>query len=269
MVASSVIRPADDASDNGLVLITGAAGGVGSACARRAGRGGAPIGLIDVDGDRVNALADELADTGSKVYAAGCDVGDESGLEAAVEAACAELGAPTGLVTAAGIDRATPLQSTNAAAWDEVIGANLRGTFIACRAVLGRMVASGGGAIVCVSSPLARVSTPGGSAAYAASKAGVCALVRSIAIDHASQGVRANAVLPGPTETALMWANVSAADIPHTRELISGEVPLGRLATPDEIAAAIEWLLSDEASFVTGSELVCDGGVLARASVSV
>jgi len=251
------------------VLITGAAGGVGSACARRASRVGAPVALIDVDGDRVDGLAEDLATRGGKVYAAACDVRDEAEVETAVERACAELGPPGSLVTAAGVDRATPLQTADTSAWDEVISTNLRGTFVACRAVLGRIVDSGGGAIVCVSSPLARVSTPGGSAAYAASKAGVCALVRSIAIDHAPQGVRANAVLPGPTETGLMWANISATEIPRTRELISDEVPLGRLATPDEIAAAIEWLLSDEASFVTGAELVCDGGVLARASVSV
>jgi len=132
-----------------------------------------------------------------------------------------------------------------------------------------QMLESDGGSIVCVSSPLAVVATPGGSGAYSASKGGVSALVRSLAVDYARRGIRVNALLPGPTETDLMWATVSAEEIDSTRELVAGEVPLGRLATPEEVARAAIWLLSDEASYVTGAQLPCDGGVLAKASISV
>jgi NAD(P)-dependent dehydrogenase (short-subunit alcohol dehydrogenase family) len=126
----------------------------------------------------------------------------------------------------------------------------------------------GGGAIVCISSPFALAAT-GGVAAYSASKAGVCALVRSLAIDYAPMGIRVNALLPGPAETELMWANVPASQVDATRQTVCREVPLGRLADPVEIARAALWLLSDAASYVTGAQLACDGGLLARAAISV
>ena len=107
-----------------------------------------------------------------------------------------------------------------------------------------------------------------GAGAYSASKAGVAALVRAMAVDYVAAGIRVNGVLPGPTNTDLMWANVKDDERAEMLELITGEVPIGRLAEPSEIARMILWLLSDEASYTTGSMLGCDGGVLARASVS-
>ena len=124
------------------------------------------------------------------------------------------------------------------------------------------------GSIVCFSSPLGLVATPA-SGAYSASKAGILALVRSLAVDHARDGIRVNAVLPGPTETKLMWANVPDDEVDTMRDVIRGEVPLGRLAEPEEVARVAVWLLSDDASYITGAQIACDGGILARAAVSV
>ena len=121
---------------------------------------------------------------------------------------------------------------------------------------------------MCMSSPFALVAAKG-TAAYSASKGGVSALVRALAVDYASHGVRVNAVLPGPTETDLMWASVPDDEVPEVREAVKREVPLARLADPEEPARAALWLLSDAASYVTGSQLACDGGVLAKASISV
>jgi NAD(P)-dependent dehydrogenase (short-subunit alcohol dehydrogenase family) len=147
---------------------------------------------------------------------------------------------------------------------------NLRGTFLTCRAVIGRLVSRGEpGALVCVSSISAFVGVPGGTAAYSASKGGVTALVRSLAVEYAPQGIRVNAIAPGATETPLMWANVRDEEMEAMRRTVCGEIPLGRLAEPSEQARAALWLLSDEASYMTGSHLVLDGGVMARSSLSV
>ena len=127
-----------------------------------------------------------------------------------------------------------------------------------------------GGSIVLCSSPAAFAGFAAGAAsAYTASKGGVSSLVRSLAVDYARHGIRVNAVVPGPTETPLMWANVTDAERAAVEETIRDEVPLGRLADPDEPAQAVLWLLSGDSSYVTGSHLVCDGGVLAKASVSL
>ena len=124
-----------------------------------------------------------------------------------------------------------------------------------------------GGSIVCASSPFAEVCAPGGASAYSASKGAISSLVRSLALDYAPHSIRVNAIVPGATETALMWAGVPEVDVPAARERTSEQLALGRLAEPAEIAAGIAWLLSDQASYVTGSHLVIDGGLLARASI--
>jgi NAD(P)-dependent dehydrogenase (short-subunit alcohol dehydrogenase family) len=124
-----------------------------------------------------------------------------------------------------------------------------------------------GGSIVCASSPWGEVSAPGGATAYSASKGGVSAFVRSTALDYASHAVRVNAIVPGATETPLMWDGLPEDEIPAARARISEQLVVGRLATPEEIAEGIVWLLSDRASYVTGSHLVIDGGLMARASI--
>jgi NAD(P)-dependent dehydrogenase (short-subunit alcohol dehydrogenase family) len=142
---------------------------------------------------------------------------------------------------------------------------------LTCKHALRAMLGAGrGGSIVCTSSPAASVAlAAGGTGAYSASKGGVSALVRCLAIDYAGHGVRVNAVVPGATETPLMWVNVPEDEREQMREQINDEVPLGRLADPAEIGQAVVWLLSDASTYVTGSHLVCDGGILAKGSISV
>jgi NAD(P)-dependent dehydrogenase (short-subunit alcohol dehydrogenase family) len=209
-----------------------------------------------------------LRGTGAECLAVVCDVADENQIHDAFEQIRTDLGPPSALVASAGIDRGGRIHDLDAGTWDEVIAINLRGTFLACREAVRSMLGDGGGAIVCVSSPFALVAAAG-VAAYGASKAGICALVRSLAVDYASEGIRVNALLPGPTETELMWANVPMNEVEATRETVCREVPLARLADPEEIARAALWLVSDSASYVTGAQLACDGGLLARAAISV
>jgi NAD(P)-dependent dehydrogenase (short-subunit alcohol dehydrogenase family) len=254
------------------IVVTGAAHGIGAATATLAARAGAAVALLDRDAEAAKALASRLRDAGAPgpLLALGCDVAEAHSVEAAYAAVCVELGPPRALVASAGIDRGGLVHELALADLDAVLAVNLRGTFLTCRAALKAMLDAGaGGAIVCVGSPLGAVAAPGGTSAYSASKAGIAALVRTLAVDYGAHGIRVNGVLPGPTETELMWANVPAAEVEATRAIVHDEVPLGRLADPEEPARAALWLLSDAASYVTGSNLACDGGVLAKASISV
>jgi NAD(P)-dependent dehydrogenase (short-subunit alcohol dehydrogenase family) len=252
-----------------LVVVSGAASGIGAATARLAAERGYAVALLDRDDAGVQAGAQALTDDGAAAIGLACDVGDERAVDDAF-ATAARLGPLHGVVASAAIDRGGLVHELDASRWDEVIAVNLRGAFLTCRAALRQLVEVGaGGSIVCVSSPFALVAAPGGVGAYGASKGGTSALVRALAVDYGSHGIRVNAIVPGPTETPLMWANVPARERESARANIRREVPLGRLAEPEEPARAALWLLSDEAAFVTGTQLVCDGGVLAKASVSV
>ena len=130
--------------------------------------------------------------------------------------------------------------------------------------------ARAGGSVVCTSSIAAFAGfAAGGAGAYSATKGGISSLVRCLAVDYASHGIRVNALVPGATETRLMWNNVQPEQVHQMREQLSREIPLGRIANPEEPARAAIWLLSDDSSYVTGTQLVCDGGVLAKSALSV
>jgi NAD(P)-dependent dehydrogenase (short-subunit alcohol dehydrogenase family) len=247
------------------LVVTGAARGIGLAVARLASAAGARVILLDRDRQALEPAVEEL---GGHALALGCDVSDEASVTQAFETAARELGAIRGLVTCAGIDRGGALHELDLQTWDAVLDVNLRGTFLCARAALPQMLEAGSGAIVCVSSPFALAASPG-TGAYAASKGGVSALVRALAVEYAPRGIRVNAILPGPTETTLMWAAVDDDQVPAARARVEDEVPLRRLADPGEPAQAALWLLSNAASYVTGSQLACDGGVLAKASISL
>jgi NAD(P)-dependent dehydrogenase (short-subunit alcohol dehydrogenase family) len=206
-------------------------------------------------------------------YALGltCDVSCEEQVEKAFKIISDKIGAPYGLFTSAGIDLGGLVHELPAATWRQVLDTNLTGTFFACKHALRKMRQAGvPGSIVCASSPTGFVAlAAGASGAYSATKGAISSLVRCMAIDYAPYGIRVNAVVPGATETRLMWSNVPARNIRRMRKILSKEIPLGRLAQPEEPARAVAWLLSEASSYVTGSHLICDGGILAKASISV
>jgi NAD(P)-dependent dehydrogenase (short-subunit alcohol dehydrogenase family) len=253
------------------ILVTGAGSGIGRAAALLAASRGARVVASDIDADAGRACADEIAQAGGKALALRCDVSDEQSVTDLFGQLASRGLTPTGLVAAAGIDLGGLAHELPAERWHRVLAVNLSGAFLVCRAALGAMLPAGrGGAIVLCSSPAAFAGfAAGGASAYAASKGGLSALTRTLAVDYARYGIRVNAIVPGPTETPLMWAAVADSDRAAMRARIVGEVPLGRLADPGESARAAIWLLSDEASYVTGSHLICDGGVLARSSISI
>ena len=256
-----------------VIVVTGGGSGIGKAtallCAEKLG---ARLAILDVNEIAARDVADEALSSGApRALGVRCNVTRENEVEEAFELCKAELGAPDGLFANAGIDIGGLEHELPYETWNQVLSTNLSGVFLACKHALRAMLGAGkGGSIVCTSSPAASVAlAAGGTGAYSASKGGVSALVRCLAIDYARHGVRVNAVVPGATETPLMWANVSEDERERMREQINGEVPLGRLAVPTEIGQAVVWLLSDASAYVTGSDLVCDGGILAKGSISV
>ena len=238
-----------------VIVITGAASGMGRAIARAADREGARLVLSDVDGDRLKAAAGEL---GGEVRHLRADVTRPPEIDAIFALAEQELGRIDGLVTCAGIITTTPSLEVTAEEWDRVFAVNARGTFFTVQAALKRMIPRGQGRIVTIGSDSYKLG--GGRIAnipYAATKGAVVTMTKGFARTLVGTGVRINCVNPGPCDTPM-----HAPLTPEQRAMVAGRIPLGRLAQPEEIANAALFLLSDAASFVYGESFNVDGGVL-------
>jgi 3-oxoacyl-[acyl-carrier protein] reductase len=238
-----------------VIVITGAASGMGRAIARAADREGARLVLSDLDGDRLKATAGEL---GGEVRHLRADVTRLPDIEAVFALTERELGRIDGLVTCAGIITTTPSLEVTVEEWDRVFAVNARGTFFTVQAALRRMIPRGQGRIVTIGSDSYKLG--GGRIAnipYAATKGAVVTMTKGFARTLAGTGVRINCVNPGPCDTPM-----HAPLTPEQRTMLAGRIPLGRLARPEEIASAVLFLLSDAASFVFGESFNVDGGVL-------
>lgn len=255
------------------VLITGAGSGIGAAVVLAAARKGARIAAVDVDGERLERVAAEAGRSGAEeVLPLEADVQLEHAIQGSVERCRERLGVPTAVLANAGIEINGAAHELPVSDWNATLAVNLTGVFLTARHAIREMRLAGvGGSIVCTSSPSAFVGFAGGSnAAYAASKGGVSAMVRSLALDYAKYGIRVNGVVPGATDTPLLTIGAAAGDRDSLRkrivELAREQIPLGRLGAPGEVANAVLWLWSDAASYVTGSHLVVDGGLLAKSA---
>jgi NAD(P)-dependent dehydrogenase (short-subunit alcohol dehydrogenase family) len=240
-----------------VAVITGAAQGIGEACARRLARDGAKVALWDVDLSKTLALAAELKAQGAATLAQRCDVSRKAEVDAALAATVQALGPVNALVNNAGIFKAADFLDITEADWDAVISVNLKGSFLVAQAVARVMKAHGGGAIVNMSSVNGTMAIPS-IASYNASKGGIDQLTRVMALALADHHIRVNAVGPGTIATELARAAVLGSEDAKAR--ILSRTPLRRLGEPAEVADAVAFLLSDAASYITGEIVYVDGG---------
>jgi NAD(P)-dependent dehydrogenase (short-subunit alcohol dehydrogenase family) len=250
----------DKGRSPGTAVVTGAGSqrGIGRTVARRLAAAGWNLGLIDRDGDAVLALAAELADRhGVRVCAAATSIADEAGVDAAGKCFEADLPPVTALVNIAGISDPTPFTETSVERWSHVLAINATGTFIVTRRFLPVMLERRYGRIVSLSSTAAQ--SGGGTysaAAYAAAKCAVEGMTRGLAIEVAARGVTANAIAPAIIDTDIMGGRITE----DRMQYFTSRLPVGRLGKVSEVAALIEFLIGEEAGFITGATYNINGG---------
>ncbi len=247
--------------DGKVALISGGARGQGAAEARLFAREGAKVvfgDLLDDDGQRVEA---EIRAAGNDAIYVHLDVTNEDSWRAAVSTAEQTYGKLNVLINNAGILNRKKIEETTEDDLDLILAVNLKGVFLGTKHAIPAMRRAGGGSIINISSIAGLVGSPHGSPSYTATKGGVRLFTKSIAVQHAKDNIRCNSVHPGPIETPMIQESL---DDPEERAMRLQRTPLGRIGKVEDIAYGVLYLASDESSFVTGSELVIDGGATAQ-----
>jgi NAD(P)-dependent dehydrogenase (short-subunit alcohol dehydrogenase family) len=251
-----------EGSSDKVAVVTGGSKGIGAAAAQALGSEGMKVVIVDVDREAGQKSAAAIAEGGTEAQFVEADVSRSEAARRAAEEAVSSFGRIDVLVNSAGIQRYGDVVETPEEVWDEVLGVNLKAMFLMAKHCVPHMTAAGGGAIVNVSSVQA-FAAQRGVAAYAASKGGVIALTRAMAVDHAP-AIRVNCVCPGSVDTPMLRdAAAKFFEVPEDAIAQWGSMhPLGRVAKPEEVAALISFLASPKASFITGASILVDGGLL-------
>ena len=241
-----------------VVMITGAGGGLGSEMARVLCQNGAKVFILDLDAEKGEAVAAEIAAAGGWARFIRMDVTSEEDWQAAVNEAVSACGRLDVLINNAGINIRKPVEEMNIDEWTTMMKVNTGSTFLGCKYAIPVMRAQGGGAIINTSSVCGLVGHKYTPEAYTASKGAVTMLTKAIASRYAKDGIRCNSIHPSTVDTPLVREKLKDPQF-HAERL--GEVPLGRLATASDVANAVLYLASEEASFINGAALPIDGGV--------
>ncbi|MGE3710075.1 MAG: SDR family NAD(P)-dependent oxidoreductase [Hyphomicrobiaceae bacterium] len=242
------------------VLITGAASGIGAATARRLSKRTGVV-IADRNIEAAARLADEISAGGGTAWAAEIDVTSRASIAAMMDKVAAEAGPVHGLFNNAGISIRQRIEDITETAWDAVIQTHVKGTFLVSQAVLPQMLERGSGVIVNSSSDFAVIGVPR-AAAYAAAKTAVYALTKAMTVEFAGSGIRVNAIGPGPIDTPMLRAGRSPAEAEAAIEANRQRVPMKRLGRPEEVAAVVDFLLSERSAYIAGQLIHPNGGVL-------
>ncbi len=243
-----------------VAIVTGGASGIGEACSQLLAKQGARVAVVDLNIEQGKRVVANIEAQGREAMFLAADVSDTSDVVAMARKTRETYGGIDILVNAAGVLYYGTIVETPDAEWQRVIAVNLTGTFLCCREVVPHMVQRGKGSIINFSSTTGAHGACARAVAYVASKGGVAALTRAMCIDHARQGIRVNALCPGPTDTAML----RKAQTPEQLVAFADSFPMGRLGKPMELAHAVLFLASDESSFMTGAMLTVDGGQTAE-----
>ena len=242
-------------------VVTGAGNGIGRVVSRVFAAEGAAVLCADIAPDDADAVARGIVDDGGRAVACQCDVSDSASAKGAVEMAVSEFGALHVVVSnAATFVPITTLADMEEEHWHRTIAVNLTGAFLICKHAIPHLRAAGGGSIILVASQMARVANAG-QTAYCATKGALVQLAKGIALDHAGDNIRANTLSPGGTATDRMVARFG--DLETAERVWGSKHPMGRLARPEEMAPGAVFLASDDSAFMTGADLLIDGGYAA------
>jgi 3-oxoacyl-[acyl-carrier protein] reductase len=249
-----------DSTEQRVAIVTGAARGIGAAVAKRLSADGFDVAVLDLDADDCAGTVDEITSRGGRALAVAVDVSDAAAVEGAVTRVAAELGAPTVLVNNAGITRDNLLFKMTEDDWDSVLAVHLRGAFLMSRATQAYMTKAAWGRIVNLSSTSALGNR--GQANYAAAKAGMQGFTKTLALELGKFGVTVNAIAPGfiVTDMTAMTAERLGVSFEDFQAARAAETPVPRVGTPDDIAHAVSFFVSEGASFVSGQVLYVAGG---------
>ena len=239
-----------------VAVVTGGGSGMGAAVCRRLAERGDRVGVLDVDGDAAATVAKDLEADGLAAVGVEADVSDRAAVEAALDGVRAAFGRVEIMVTSAGIEGFVDFLDITPDAWDRIMAVNLTGTFHCLQAAVPDMIAAGWGRIVTISSSSAQSGTKR-MAHYVASKGGVIGLTKALALDLAPHGITVNTIPPGAIDTPMMRRPLDSGAM--NLDQVLARAPLGRLGTPDDIAAACVFLCSEEAGYITGQQINVNG----------